>query len=67
MKRILIIFLMFSISGCSTLIQTDPTQSNQAEIESITLPDSSKAYFINWKGKTFMYIPNQTPNFYEIK
>ena len=64
-KYITIIALLLLIAGCASIGYNGLT--NEADIEKITMPDSSNVYLIQWKGHFFLYDKNNYPTITEIE
>ena len=64
-KFIYIIALLLTIAGCASIGYNG--LSNEANIEKITMPDSSDVYLIYWKGHIFLYDKNNYPTITEIE
>jgi len=64
-KYITIIALLLLIAGCASIGYNGLT--NEADIEKITMPDSSNVYLIQWKGHIFLYDKNSYPTITEIE
>jgi PBP1b-binding outer membrane lipoprotein LpoB len=64
-KYITIIALLLLIAGCASIGYNG--LSNEADIEKITMPDSSNVYLIQWKGHIFIYDKNSYPTITEIE
>jgi hypothetical protein len=64
-KYITIIALLLLIAGCASIGYNGLT--NEADIEKITMPDSSNVYLIQWKGHIFIYDKNSYPTITEIE
>ena len=64
-KYITIIALLLLIAGCASIGYNAMT--NEADIEKITMPDSSNVYLIQWKGHVFLYDKNNYPTITEIE
>ena len=63
-KYITIIALLLIVAGCASIGYNG--LSNEANIEKITMPDSSNVYIIEWKGHIFIYDKNNYPPIKEI-
>jgi len=63
-KFIYITALLLTIAGCASIGYNG--LSNEANIEKITMPDSSNVYLIEWKGHIFIYDKNNYPPIKEI-
>ena len=63
-KFIYIIALLLITAGCASIGYNG--LSNEANIEKITMPDSSNVYIIEWKGHIFIYDKNNYPPITEI-
>lgn len=63
-KYITIIALLLIVAGCASIGYNG--LSNEANIEKITMPDSSNVYIIEWKGHIFIYDKNNYPPITEI-
>jgi hypothetical protein len=64
-KYITIIALLLLAAGCASIGYNGLT--NEADIEKITMPDSSNVYLIQWKGHIFLYDKNSYPTITEIE
>lgn len=64
-KYITIIALLLIVAGCASIGYNG--LSNEANIEKITMPDSSNVYIIEWKGHIFIYDKNNYPPITEIE
>ena len=64
-KFIYITALLLIIAGCASIGYNGTT--NEANIEKITMPDSSNVYLIEWKGHIFIYDKNNYPTITEIE
>ena len=64
-KYITIIALLLLTAGCASIGYNGLT--NEADIEKITMPDSSNVYLIQWKGHIFLYDKNSYPTITEIE
>lgn len=66
MKKLLFsALLLVTFTGCASIAQTD-NYTNEAQIERITLYDSTNIYIIQWKGRVFLYDLNHYPPITEI-
>ena len=61
---ILILLFLTLLIGCASIGYNNTT--NEADIEKITMPDSSNVYLIQWKGHIFIYDKNNYPPITEI-
>ena len=64
-KYITIIALLLIVAGCASIGYN--TMTNEADIEKITMPDSSNVYLIYWKGHIFLYDKDNYPTITEIE
>jgi len=62
---ILILLFLTLLIGCASIGNNGTT--NEADIEKITMPDSSNVYLIQWKGHIFIYDKNNYPPITEIE